>query len=415
MIQRYLLLCACLLTAGMAHADLQVHPASVIQDLIDSANPGDEITIPSGIYEGSLTIKDTIILRGAGDSSTIIDGKGAAEVVVFGKEAMLIGFTVRNGQVLATSKGNFIGIFECTFEGFERFGIFFEAGSGVVANNIIRGSEQSVGIFCYSANPLILHNVIEGCRYGFRWLGHLIPTLINNLFRNNILAIYGPEDGQIILERNLFDGNRDVYNLGALPEGNEIRSVAASEFILQRGTDTGSYRDLMDKSYESAVKDHPIIVYDLHQEPSVFDAITLFPWASFVVSASTIDTIIEDYEAYDWVEDRKLNAEFVKQSDQRPSVRVNNPEIVEKMRERFVLENRYVHPGSYYDDADGRRVFKRMTNVSQIEVVIPEGYRVISFSPDAILYDNEGRRPYLSMQDIGNTYIEVVLERISAR
>jgi len=401
------------MVAALVRADLPVQSATVIQDLIDSANPGDEIIVPAGIYEGTLTINDTLVLRGAGDHATILDGQGASEVVKFGKEAILIGFTVRNGQVLATSKGNFIGIFECTFEGFQRFGIFFESGSGVVANNIIRGSEQSVGIFSYSANPLIINNVIEGCRYGFRWLGNLIPTLIGNLFRNNILAIHGPEGGQIVLERNLFDGNREVYNLGNLPEGNEIRSVAANEVVLQRGADTDTYRDMMDRSYEAAVKDHPIIVYDLHQEPSVFDAITLFPWASFVVSASAIDTVIEEYEAYDWVADRKLNAEFIKQADQRPSVKVDNPEIVEKMRERYVLENRYVHPASYYDDADGRRVFKRMTNVSQIEVVIPEGYRVISYSPDAILYDNEGRRPYLSMQDIGNTYIEVVLERIS--
>lgn len=412
--QRYILVCALVLGTSLARAELPIQPASVIQDLIDSANPGDEIVVPAGIYQGTVTIKDTLTLRGAGDAVTVLDGQGANEVVVFGKEGMLVGFTVRNGQVLASSKGNFIGIFECTFESFERFGIFFEAGSGVVANNVIRGNERSVGIYCYSANPLVINNVIEGCRYGFRWMGNLIPTLVGNLFRNNILAIHGPEDGQIVMERNLFDNNREVYNLGNVPEGNEIRPVAANEFIIRRGADTSTYRDMMDRSYEAAVKDHPIIVYDLHQEPTVFDAITLFPWATFTVSASAIDTIIEDYEAYDWVADRKLNAEYLKQADQRPSVRVHNPEIVEKMRERYVLENRYVHPGSYYDDDQGRRIFKRMTNVSQIEVVIPDGYRVVSFSPDAILYENDGRRPYLSMQDIGNTYIEVVMERISA-
>lgn len=416
MFKRFLLSCLIIpaLAGGAAAADLEVRPSSFIQDLIDVAEPGSEIVVPPGIYNGTVAIRDTIVLRGAGESDTIIDGQAAPEVVTFGKESALIGFTVRNGSALAVNKGNFIGIFECTFDTFASRAISFEGGSGVVANNFIRGRGTGIGIYCFAANPVIINNMIESCGIGFQWGGPMIPALVGNLFRGNDMAINGQPGSNIVLERNLFDGNREVYNLGALPDGNEIRTVSADEFVMPRGTETSVYRDLMDHSYESAVKDHPIIVYDLHQEPGVFDAITLFPWATFTVSASAVDTKIEDYEAYDWVADRALNAEYLEQADKRPSVRVNNPEIREKMRERFVLENRYVHPASYFDTEDGHRVFRRMTNLAQIEIVIPEGFRVVSFSPDAIQYSNPAGRPYLSMQDIGDTHIEVVLERMSA-
>jgi hypothetical protein len=393
--------------------EIKIQPASVIQDLIDVAEPGSEILIPAGVYQGTIQLKNHTIVRGEGDAVTVIDGQGAEEVVTFGKESTLIGFTVRNGQVLLAGKGNFIGVFECTLNEYFRFGIFFDGGSGVVANNILKGNNQSVGIFSYNANPLVINNLIEGNKVGFQWFPHLIPSLIGNLFRGNTLAVSGTVGASIVMEKNLFDGNDSVYNLGELPPGNEVRTVAANEFVITRGNPTDSYRELMDTTYEAAVKDHPIIVYDLHQETAVFDAITLFPWASFVVSASAVDTKIEAYEAYDWVADQPLNAEFFMQNNVRPSVRVNNPELLEKMRERYVLENRYVHAGSYFDDEQGRRVFRRMTNVSQIEVVMPAGYRLVSVSPDGILHEGADRA-FISIQDIGNTDVEVVLEPIGS-
>jgi len=396
----------------LVQAQVEPMSTSLIQDRIDVANPGDEIVVSPGVYHGALTLSEGVTLRSEkGDAETIIDGQGVETVLSFGKESALIGFTVRNGQVLISSKGNFIGLFENTLEQYARFGIFFEGGSGVVAHNYLRGNNQSVGIFCYSANPLIINNVIEGNKVGFQWLPHLIPTLIGNLFRGNTLALHGSSAASIVLQNNLFDGNANLTSFGDLPEGNEVRSVAPNEFVLARGQATSIYRDLMDTTYEAAVKDHPIIVYDLHQELGVFDAITLFPWANFVVSASAIDTKIESFEAYDWVADQPLHAELFMQNNERPSVRVHNPELVEKMRERFVLENRYIHPASYVQEDSGRRVFRRMTNVSQIEVVIPAGYKFVSSSPEGILFEG-GDRPYISIHDIGVTDVEVVMDPV---
>ena len=181
-------------------------------------------------------------------------------------------------------------------------------------------------------------------------------------------------------------------------------------FVLQRAEGSEAYRNLMSETYATLVKDHPIVIYDLHDNAGSFDVIGLFPWANFVLSSSTLDTRIETYRAYDIVKDQSLHAEYFLQNQQRPSVRVHNPELVEKMRERYVLENQYVHGPSYYDEADGRRVFKRHTNVSQIEIVIPSGYRLVSSVPEGIL-NTSHERPFLTIQDIGDTHLEVVMER----
>lgn len=382
-----------------------------IQDRIDNALPGAEVFVEAGLYRGTLTIKDGITLVGAGDAVTTIDGDGAPEVILFGKESALIGFTIRGGEVLAANRGNFIGIFECTFEDFARIGIYFEGGSGVVAQNILRGNGQSTAILSISANPLIINNLIENNAIGFQWHHHMIPTLLGNLFLNNRVAVGGSSSSSIVMRGNLFDGNAVATAFGPLPPGNEIKSVDIGEFVLQRGRPIRGYRDLMDTTYVEVIKDHPIIVYDLPQQAGSFSAITLFPWATFTVAASAIDTRIASFEAYDWVADRALNAVYQQDDANRPSVRVFNPELLEKMRERYVLENIYIHPASYYDDENGLRIFRRVTNVAQIEVMIPRGYRVVSSKPEALVLGDQNRT-WLSIHDLGFTDLEVILEKV---
>ena len=400
--------------ASMSNAQSweQVLPASVIQEQIDLAQPGDEVFVPAGTYQGVIKIKDGVWLRGAGDAYTVLDGQGSVEVVSLGKDTALIGFTVRNGTTLIANKGNFSGIFECTLEGQGAFAVSFQGGSGVLAHNIIRGSEGRIGVLSANANPLIVNNIIEAHQTGVQIHPHLIPSILDNLFRDNQTAIAVIGEAKAVVERNIFTGNGQNSSGLELADSNALRNGPVDDFVLERGADSASYRKLMSETHDVVVKDHPMVIYDLHDGLGSFDVIGLFPWATFTLAASTLDTRIETYHAYDIVKDQALNAEYFLEGSQRPSVRVHNPELVEKMRERYVLENRYVHAPSYYEEANGRRVFKRHTNVSQIEIVIPDGYRVVSSSPQGVL-NEQYERPYLSIQDIGDTFIEVVMERVS--
>ncbi|MGA1529735.1 MAG: right-handed parallel beta-helix repeat-containing protein [Kiritimatiellia bacterium] len=394
-----------------ASALADVQSTSLIQHRIDVAAPGDEVVVEPGIYHGTLQIKDGVFVRGAGEGEVTLDGQGAPQVVQLGKESAIAGFTIRNGGTLVANQGTFGGVFECTLESFGAFAIMLQGGSGVVAHNQIKGEAGRVAVLNMAANALIVNNVIEGNRVGVQIHPQLIPTLSDNLFRNNETAIEVVGEAKAILERNLFYQNgRATSQEGLLAGSNTLVEEDPGAFILQRGADSALYRDLMNETYAAAVTDHPLVIYDLLDEAGAFDVIGLFPWANFSLSASTLDTAIERYHAYDIVEDQPLNAEYFLQNNQRPSVKVHNPELMEKMRERYVLENRYVHGPSYFDNAEGLRVFKRLTNVSQIEVVIPAGYELVSSKPEGVLRDGF-ERPYLSINDIGDTHLEIVMRR----
>ncbi len=400
----------CLLfLSSVARADFL--SAASLQALIDAAEPGAEIMVPAGTYAGVVHLRDGLTLRGAGDDVTIIDGQGAAQVVTLGKNAALIGFTVRGGAMLVGNAGNFAGVFECTLTGYSSFALAFQGGSGVAAHNRIEGSAGRTGILCANANPAIVNNLISGNQNGVQIHPHLIPVIADNLFRDNVMAVHIVGDSRAVIERNHFDGNQQVVSSGELADGNVVGPEDTGEFVLVRGADTAGYHALMREAFGTAVKDHPIVIYDLRDDVGSFDVIGLFPWATFSLAASTLDTTIQSYNAYDIVNDQPLHAAYELMNGDRPSVRVHNPDLLEKMRERYVLENHYVHAPSYFDQPDGRRVFKRHTNVSQMEIVLPAGYRLVSSVPEGVLQAGFDR-PYLIIRDVGDTYIEVVLEPV---
>jgi parallel beta-helix repeat protein len=70
-----------------------------IQDLIDNANPGDTIYIPSGIYYENIVIDKSINLIGENKDSTIIDGNKKDDVIDINADSVkLNGFTVQHSS-----------------------------------------------------------------------------------------------------------------------------------------------------------------------------------------------------------------------------------------------------------------------------------------------------------------------------
>jgi parallel beta-helix repeat protein len=71
--------------------------ATVIQALIDSANSGDTVNVPSGYYIGGITINKTIRLIGQGNNSTIIDANFTGRAITISAGNVEIsGFTIKN-------------------------------------------------------------------------------------------------------------------------------------------------------------------------------------------------------------------------------------------------------------------------------------------------------------------------------
>jgi len=392
--------------------ELQANLSSrIIQTLIDDAPSGTEIIVPAGHYRGSIRIKDDVVVRGSGADSCVIDGDGKGIGVLLGKNSAIIGFKIQNAPVLVHNQGNFAAVFECALFDYTQHAVLFSGGSGVLAHNRLQGNGSAVGVMVANANPLIVNNHISSNQTGVQITPNLTPTIMDNLFSNNAIAVAAiGTDARAALQRNIYDGNAQVTSGFASAGEVDPSGTGAGGFRLESGVATDAYRNLMRETFTTVVKHHPIIVYDLQPEAGAFDAIGLFPWATFTLTASTKDTVIQEYRAFDLLTRDSLHAEYA-EDQMRPSVRVLNPQLTEKMRERYVLENRYVHPASYFDETPDRRTFKRMTNVAQIEVVIPEGYALLSSQPEGRQTSDADGRDVVVITSMGETIVQVNLER----
>ena len=384
-------------------------PANELQDRLNQSVAGDVVEVSPGVFEGALTIPDGVILWGAGAGQTILDGAGADVVVSMGKDSVLGGVTIQNGKTGVNNQGNYIGVFESELTGLTRAGIWLQNGSAVIANNRFMGRDKvGTGIFCLSANPMIANNWFEDLAFGVRVYHEFIPSLIGNVFLNNRIGIDVGGNAKLVLQDNLWSGNEVAVRGWDLDPSTEL-NADVSDWVLVRGVSPDRYIGMMDASYETIASQHPAVIYDLPAALGEFDVILLFPWATFSIGASAVDTVVADHFAYDWVEPRELNSELSQPEHDRPWVRVNNPDITEKGLDRYVLENRFVHPGSYYRDEQGLLVFERMTTLSRIDVLPPPGYRVLDCNlPYAPI--EEGGRTGLRIRDIGATTVKAVFE-----
>jgi hypothetical protein len=385
--------------------------AGPLQDLINAAQPGDIVTVPAGTYAEPVNIKEGVLLISEkGPDETIIDGQTAPFAVTFGKDAALIGFTVRGGQTALYNIGNFIGVFECIVTNFGQMGISIEKGSAAIMNTLVSGGTNTTGINCIEANPYVGFNIIENNHTGFNVSRWLIPTLDHNIFRNNQIGITSGDGTDVVMNGNVFDGNGQNAVGVKLGTNDEIRAATAEELKLRRGMSAESYRALMKKVFEESAAAAPRIMYDLTDELGKFNLIVTYPYATFSVSASARDTIIRAYDAYDRSNDAALNAQYCVANGGFPTVAVINPQITEKAFDRFVLEKVFEHPASYSVTPEGKRVFDRLTNLTRIEVILPAGWSMEQANKGATAEMRNGRQ-VVKMTSMGMTTVHVVLAR----
>lgn len=382
--------------------------AGVIQDKINAAQAGDVVVIPAGTYNENITIKDGVMLFSeAGPESTIIESPNVPFAVVFGRDSALVGFTVRGGQQSLYNMGNFFGVFECNIEGFSQIGINIEKGSAAILYNRVSGSNTTTGINCTEANPYIGYNLIENNHTGFNVTRFLVPTLDHNIFRNNQIAVNSGDGTEIQMLSNIFFGNGQNSVGVKLGIKDEVREPTAEELKLQRGIKAADYRALMKKIFEEAAAGSPRIMYDLSSEAGVFNLIVTYPYATFSVSASTRDTVIKNYDAYDRDTDGALNAQYAV-AQGHPTVAVLNPQITDKAFDRFVLEKRFEHPASYSFGNDGKRTFNRLTNLPRIEVILPPGFTATETNPGSTT-EQRGNRQVVKLLSMGMTTLNIVM------
>jgi len=162
-----------------------------IQDLIDNANPGDTIYIPSGTYYENIIINKSISLIGEDKDTTIIDGRGNGTVIyICAKDVNVSCFTIQNGNPAIDIKNS---------------------ESAVVTGNNVRSWDTGIKVegsdFCLCENNNISKNI-----YGIFLTRAHNNIITGNIISNNRRGIYLRDARfNFILKNNFIDNDRDAF------------------------------------------------------------------------------------------------------------------------------------------------------------------------------------------------------------
>jgi hypothetical protein len=364
--------------AGGTHANADF---TTIQAAIDAAEPGDIVTVPAGTYNEHVVIKDGIVLCGEGAESTIIDGGGAKLVVTCGKNSAIMGFTIQNGVKGVFNAGNFIGVSDCIIKRMSTACVRLTLGSALISNNLLLGGgKKTHGVGSFQANPIISGNVIANHSLtGVLGTRNHVLTISGNIIAGNKTGTRCIEGSEAIMADNIFDRNTTTVagvELSDTDKTNTVDLTAAIPYRQPPPVDETLAE--MARTYEIVVAEHPPLIYTLSETPGTFNMTTLYPWATFAVRASTTNTFIDAYAAHDLVELTGISASC--ETSPIPRLIVKNETLIEKELDRYALTATYIHPESYATNATGQLVFSRLTSFSNISVIGPVGYDLVSVS-----------------------------------
>jgi hypothetical protein len=202
----------------------EANPYRTIMAAINHSTAGDIVRVSPGFYYENVVMKDGVDLIGENPETTVIDAGGVGSVVETSNDAMISGFTIRNG-----TGGKHWWITRYKQGG----GINCERKNTTIVNNIIEANHQrwgtslyGGGIFLWASTATVRNNVIVGNKsyYGsgiYTYGGS--PKILNNTFVNNhyqyyrysqtIIAVSSPAT----IENNIFYGNDsgEIWNLGS--------------------------------------------------------------------------------------------------------------------------------------------------------------------------------------------------------
>ncbi|NOR17596.1 T9SS type A sorting domain-containing protein [candidate division WOR-3 bacterium] len=193
---------------GQIFADVIHVPGDypTIQEGINAANAGDVVLVAPGTYYEEITLKADVVVMGAGEGLSIIDGGNNPGDVVTAvgnditNTTKLQGFTITG----ASNSGGMPG----------GGGIFCNSGAAPeICNNRIEGNDQ--GIAMWNQSSAFLHNnvVIDNTYTGISVSS--ASNIINNTIANNNIGIYDSGGYQPTIMNNIVTGNT-TYGIGCV-------------------------------------------------------------------------------------------------------------------------------------------------------------------------------------------------------
>ena len=92
-----------------------------------------------------------------------------------------------------------------------------------------------------------------------------------------------------------------------------------------------------------------------------------------------------------------------------PGIEVNNPELKEMEPDRYVLDETYHHPKSFYTNDKDQLVFERITSLARVQILLPPGYIPVDMSHPMDVTALEDRI-LLRLTDMGYTQLKITME-----
>lgn len=224
-----------------------------IQSLIDAANPGDTVFIPSGTYYENVVIDKPLNLIGEDKTNTIINGGRKEDTVTISSSYVKIsGFTIEEGAdpEFPNDIGNGVWICESSIycivsdniiRDNAHYGILIQASSNknTISNNILK--ENPSGLLIVSSDNCIDGNTFIDNDYGVETVVFVKNnTISNNIIKNNGVGVYIRESVNAKICGNVIEGNKQgihvglVYNDGLIEiSGNIIKNNKEGIYILE--------------------------------------------------------------------------------------------------------------------------------------------------------------------------------------
>jgi parallel beta-helix repeat protein len=247
------------LTAAVpARADIIHVPGQypTIQQGIDAAVAGDIVMVAPGSYPEEIDLKAGVVVQGAGEGLSTIDGGGNAGDVVTAvgnaitPDTKLKGFTVTgalNGGGMPGGGGVFCNsgarpeITNCRITGNDCGVALWNGSAAYIANNVI--TDNTYDGISTGSGATVVNNTIHNCRIGFYDNSGYGPVFMNNIVTGcSMYGVYGPSGGQgPVLTYNDVWNNATNYQqatpgIGSISVDPLYADSAGRDFHLQAGS-----------------------------------------------------------------------------------------------------------------------------------------------------------------------------------
>lgn len=211
-------------------------PYLTIQAAINAANAGDTVEVATGTYPENITMRNGVIIHGAGPSNSIIDGGAKGSVVTaidVDSSAVLEGFKIRDG---ASVDGG---------------GMYNESSSATVTNCIFDGNSATGyggGMYNAYSSPTVTNctfsnNTAVASGGGMRNASSS-PTVSDSIFSGNSSGGYGGGMSNYVsspqVSKCVFSSNSAATHGGGMGNySNTFPTITNCTFFNNEATDGG--------------------------------------------------------------------------------------------------------------------------------------------------------------------------------